>query len=84
MSIYKRDYRPYTGAVTPIWNRILVLARYGLAEAWSSKFTTVLFVICLIPLVGSLVTIYIANNPAARCLPAAPVRAFWLLMAHSF
>jgi ABC-type transport system involved in multi-copper enzyme maturation permease subunit len=68
MSIYKHRYRAYTGRVTPYWERILVLARYGLAEAWSTKITTVLFVICLLPPAGSLFTIYLANNPAARLL----------------
>lgn len=68
MSIYKHDYRAYSGPVTPIWTRTFVLARYGFAEAWSSKITVVLFVICLVPPVGSLFTIYLANNPAARLL----------------
>jgi len=68
MSIYKHTYRPYTGKVTPSWVRIVTLARYGLAEAWSTKFTTVLFVFCLIPLLGFLFTIYLSNNPAARLL----------------
>jgi len=68
MSIYKHTYRAYTGKVTPIRARILAIARYGLAEAWSAKFTTVLFVICLVPLVGFLFTIYLSNNPAARLL----------------
>ena len=68
MSIYKHDYRAYTGKVTPIWTRILVLARYSFAEAWSSKITVVLFIICFVPPIGSLFTIYLANNPAARLL----------------
>ncbi|MBB5056833.1 ABC-type transport system involved in multi-copper enzyme maturation permease subunit [Granulicella aggregans] len=68
MSIHKHDYRAYTGRVTPVWTRIFVLGRYSLAEAWSSKFTTVLFVVCLIPPIGALFTIYLANNPAARLL----------------
>ena len=68
MSIYKHDYRAYTGRVTPAWTRILVLSRYSLAEAWSSKFTTVLFAVCLVPPVFSLFTIYLANNPAARLI----------------
>jgi ABC-type transport system involved in multi-copper enzyme maturation permease subunit len=68
MSIYKHDYRAYSGKVTPIWTRIFVLARYGFAEAWSSKITVVLFVICFVPPVGSLFVIYLANNPAARLL----------------
>jgi hypothetical protein len=37
MSVYKHNYRAYTGRVTPLWTRVLVLARYGLAEVWSSK-----------------------------------------------
>lgn len=68
MSIYKHHYRTYTGKVTPIWTRIFVLARYGFTEAWASKITVVLFTVCLIPPVGSLFTIYLANNPAARLL----------------
>ena len=43
LSVYKHDYRAYTGRVTPLWTRVLVLARYGLAEAWSSKITIGLF-----------------------------------------
>jgi len=68
MSIYKHTYRPYTGKVTPNQARIFALARYGLAEAWSTKVTTVLFVVCLVPLLGFLFTIYLSNNPAARLL----------------
>ena len=68
MSIYKHHYRAYTGAVTPAWTRILVLARYSFAEAWSSKITIALFLICFVPSVGFLVTIYFANNPAARLI----------------
>ena len=68
MSIYKHQYRPYTGKVTSAWSRILVLARYGYAEAAASKITVVLLVVCMIPPVGSLFTIYLANNAAARLL----------------
>jgi ABC-type transport system involved in multi-copper enzyme maturation permease subunit len=68
MSIYKHDYRAYSGRVTPIWTRVLVLARYASAEAWASKVTVVLLVVCLLPFVGSFFTIYFANNPAARLL----------------
>jgi ABC-type transport system involved in multi-copper enzyme maturation permease subunit len=72
MSIYKHTYHAYTGKVTPSRARIFAIARYGLAEAWSAKFTTVLFVICLIPLIAFLFTIYLANNPAARLLMGNP------------
>jgi ABC-type transport system involved in multi-copper enzyme maturation permease subunit len=68
MSIYKQNYRAYTGKVTPIWTRILVLARYGYAEAWSSKITVGIFVFSLLPCILSLFGIYLANNPLARAL----------------
>jgi ABC-type transport system involved in multi-copper enzyme maturation permease subunit len=68
MSVYKRDYRAYTGRVTPLWARIRVLVNYGLAEAWSSKITLGLFLLSLIPPVVFMVQIYLANNPAARML----------------
>ena len=50
MSVYKHDYRPFAGKVTPRWMRIYVLSRYGAAEAWSSKITVGLFVLSLLPL----------------------------------
>jgi ABC-type transport system involved in multi-copper enzyme maturation permease subunit len=68
MSVYKHEYRPFTGKVTPRWMRIYVLARYGAAEAWSSKITIGLFVLSLLPLVIFLIGIYLANNPLARAL----------------
>jgi len=68
VSVYKRDYRAYTGRVTPAWTRIFVLARYGFAEAWASKITIGLFILCLFPPLLSLFGIYIANNPVMRVL----------------
>ena len=68
MAIYKRNYSAYTGTVTPVWTRVLVLARYAFEEAWSSKITVGLFIFCLLPCVVSLVAIYLADNPIARTL----------------
>ena len=68
MSVYKHNYRPYTGKVTPLWKRIYVLARYGFAEAWSSKITVGLFTLSLLPFIVFLILIYLANNPIARAL----------------
>lgn len=68
MAVYKRNYSAYTGAVTPVWTRVLVLARYAFEEAWSSKITVGLFIFCLVPCVLALVVIYLADNPIARAL----------------
>jgi ABC-type transport system involved in multi-copper enzyme maturation permease subunit len=68
MSVFLHDYQPYSGRTTPLWTRPLVLARYGLAEAWSSKITIGLFVLSLLPCVVELIMIYLADNPVARML----------------
>lgn len=68
MSVYKRDYRAYSGRLTAPWQRIAVLVRYGMTEVWSSKITIGLFIFSLLPFVIFLVQIYFANNPAARLL----------------
>lgn len=68
MAVYKRSYSTYTGIVTTAWARVLVLARYAFAEAWSSKITIALFTVCMLPCVTTLFGIYFANNPMARAL----------------
>lgn len=68
MSVYKHSYRAYSGRVTPLWTRVLVLARYAFAEAWSSKITVALFTISLLPVLVFLIIIYVANNPIAQSL----------------
>ena len=68
MSVFKHEYCAYTGPVTSQRSRIGVLARYGLADAWSSKITLVLFAVSMVPVVFYLVGIYLANNPIARML----------------
>ena len=65
MSIYKHEYRAYEGPVTPLWSRVGVLARYGFAEAWSSKITIGLFTLSMLPILVYLVLIFLANNPLA-------------------
>jgi ABC-type transport system involved in multi-copper enzyme maturation permease subunit len=68
MSVFNHDYRPYEGRLTPLQSRPLVLARYALHEAWSSKISIGLFVLSLLPCLVELVIIYIADNPIARAL----------------
>ena len=68
MSVFLHDYRPYEGPTTALWKRPLVLARYGLAEAWGSKITVGLAVLALLPCVVDLVLMYLADNPIAKML----------------
>jgi ABC-type transport system involved in multi-copper enzyme maturation permease subunit len=71
MPVYKHTYSAYTGETTPLWTRVPVLARYAFTEAWSSKITVALFIVCLVPCIISLVGIYLANNPMAMALIGA-------------
>jgi ABC-type transport system involved in multi-copper enzyme maturation permease subunit len=68
LSVYKHEYRAYTGEVTPLWSRVAVLVRYGFAEAWSSRITVGLVTLSMLPVIVFLIAIYLANNPLARAL----------------
>ncbi len=68
MSVYKRAYRPYTGPLTGSRGQFLALVRYAIAEAWASRVTAVLFVLCLSPAIINMIVIYIMNNDAVRLL----------------
>jgi ABC-type transport system involved in multi-copper enzyme maturation permease subunit len=68
LSIYKHEYRAYTGPLTPLWARLGVIARYALAEAWSSRVTAILLTLSMLPVILYLVGIYLANNPMIRML----------------
>ena len=49
MSIFKHEYRAYTGTLTSRWVRLGVIVRYALAEAWSSRITVGLFTLSMLP-----------------------------------
>jgi ABC-type transport system involved in multi-copper enzyme maturation permease subunit len=68
LSVYKHEYRAYTGTLTPLWARVAVVVRYAFAEAWSSRITATLFTLSMAPVIVYLIGIYLANNPLARAL----------------
>lgn len=68
MSVNKRSYRSYTGPLTPVHWRFMVIARYGLADVWQSRVTNILFVLCLLVPLISVFFIYLINSPTARVL----------------
>lgn len=84
MAVYKHSYSAYTGKVTPPWTRLFVLSRYAFDEAWSSKISIGLLVFCLLPVLASLVGIYLANNPLARALVGARGSQFIAMDASFF
>ncbi len=46
MAVYRRNYRPYSGTLTPEWSRFLVLFRYSRRNLFRSKIQTGFFVLC--------------------------------------
>lgn len=68
MAVYKRNYRSYAGPRTPMRSRWLAITRFSLAEVFASRVSVVLFVVCMVPALLSLVIIYVVNSETARLL----------------
>lgn len=62
MAVYRRNYKPYAGALTPTWSRSLVLFRYSRRRLFQSKFLTGLFVVCFLYPLVCLLMIYLAHS----------------------
>ncbi|HXJ85894.1 MAG TPA: hypothetical protein VMS18_03700 [Candidatus Binatia bacterium] len=62
MAVYRRSYRPYSGALTPEWSRFLVLFRYFRRNLFRSKIQTGFFVLCFFYPIICLVIIYLAHS----------------------
>src|SRR6476620_10353440 len=62
MAVYKSTYKPYVGPLTALRQRWLVVTRFSLASAFSSKISIVAFVLCFVPPLVAALLIYVANN----------------------
>ena len=62
MAVYRRNYKPYAGRLTPEWSRCLVLFRYSRRNLFRSKFLTGLFVVCFFYPLACLLMIYLAHS----------------------
>jgi ABC-2 type transport system permease protein len=62
MAVYRRSYKPYSGALTAAWSRCFVLFRYSRRRLFQSKFLTALFVICFFYPLLCLFQIYLVHN----------------------
>ena len=62
MAVYKRNYKPYEGRLTPDWSRFLVPARYALETLFQSRLLIAFLVAsCLMPIFAGAV-IYLHHN----------------------
>ena len=62
MAVYERTWRPYAGPTTPVRGRWLVVTRYALAEAFSSRIFTAFYAACFLPSLLGLFLIYLSHN----------------------
>src|SRR3954469_5660838 len=71
MAVYKKTYRPYDGALTASWRRLLVIPRYAFEDLHRSRFLTIFFIASFIyPLVAALI-IYVRHNASVLALLGA-------------
>ncbi len=66
MAVYKRNYRAYAGPVRPPRWRWLTITRRSLGEVFRSRISTLLFVLCLTPILIWAMFIYVMNSETAR------------------
>jgi ABC-2 type transport system permease protein len=62
MAIYRRNYKPYAGPLTPAWSRWFILFRYSRRNLFHSKFMTGLFVVCFFYPLLCVLQIYLAHS----------------------
>jgi ABC-2 type transport system permease protein len=74
MAVYRNNYKPYSGPLTPAWSRCLVLFRYSRRNLFQSKFQTGFFVACFFFPVLSLITIYLVHSASFLAQVGIPSR----------
>jgi ABC-2 type transport system permease protein len=74
MAVYRRNYKPYSGTLTPPWSRFLILFRYSRRNLFRSKFQTGFFVVCFFYPLACLVLIYLAHSASFLAQIGIPSR----------
>ena len=68
MAVYKKTYRPYEGALTARWARLLVIPRFAFEDLHRRKFLSVFFFATfLYPLICAII-IWVQHNASALTL----------------
>lgn len=62
MAVYERTWRPYGGELTPLGRRFLVITRYALGDAFSSRLFTAFYAACFLPSLLGLSLVWISHN----------------------
>lgn len=62
MAVYKRNYKPYAGPLTPEWSRLFAIPRQAWSGLFKQRFLTIFYVICFFYPLGCAVAIYLNHN----------------------
>jgi ABC-2 type transport system permease protein len=68
MAVYKKTYRPYTGALTSPAGRLWVIPRYAFEDLHRSRFLTIFYLATFLYPLGCALLIYVAHNISALSL----------------
>lgn len=62
MAVHKLSYRGYSGRLTPVWSRFLIVTRYAFKNVFRSRFLTAFFVCCFFYPLGCAIAIDLNQN----------------------
>jgi len=84
MAVYERTWRRYSGELTPLKGRFLVVTKYALADAFASRLFTAFYAVCFLPSVIGLLFIYLSHNAALLQQLGMPADVMDILTARFF
>ena len=62
MPVYERSWRRFSGELTPLRRRWLVITRYAVADAFASRLFTAFYAACFLPSLFGIFFIYLSHN----------------------
>jgi ABC-2 type transport system permease protein len=84
MAVYERTWRRYSGELTPLKGRFLVVTKYALADAFASRLFTAFYAVSFLPSVVGLLFIYLSHNAALLQQLGMPAELMDILTAKFF
>ncbi len=62
MAVYKRNYKPYSGPLTPSWSRLFAIPRQSWKGLFAQRFLTIFYVVCFFYPLGCAIAMYLNAN----------------------
>ena len=84
MAVYKRNYRPYDGAYTPLEWRFLVIPRFALSSLFESRSLLSFYFATFLPALAAAAFIYLVNSQSAQALIGLTGQTFLVVNAFAF